>query len=450
MNKIGLIIGREYLSRVRKKSFLILTIVVPILMVGLLVGAAWIGQADVGEKKVHIVDSNYFVQPNDFKDTKQCKFSFSHGTQAEAKASVESGEFDLALWLPERLYHHESAFLYFDKEPGEVVKRMLSGQLNRFGELIKVNYLRDSSGLQLSLEQFDEIKKDVRLIFEHYADDSKTGLAKVRWGVGFAFSVLIYMFIFLYGVQVMRGVIEEKTNRIVEVIVSSVKPFELMMGKIVGIMCVGLTQLTIWVIIGTTLFSIALVTIFPEFTYDPEVIAQEMAQISTNVDPSVANEIQVSIPENEVIETILYKINWPFMIGLFVFYFIGGYLLYGALFAAIGAAVDNEADTQQFMLPITLPLVFGFVIAQSMALNPDGPAGFWFAQIPFTSPVVMMVKAPFGFDNSGWPYVLSMVLLVITFICATWIAGKIYRIGILMYGKKPSWKEMYKWLFYKA
>jgi ABC-2 type transport system permease protein len=263
-------------------------------------------------------------------------------------------------------------------------------------------------------------------------------------------AILIYFFIFLFGAQVMRGVIEEKTNRIVEVIVSSVRPFQLMMGKIVGVALVGLTQFVLWVVL-----TLGIVAVF-QVSYADEIKASQAKEMlmgnatGTSGGNSVDAAIESEDSENGIGEVFsaLRSVNYTLMIGGFLFYFLFGYLLYAALFAAIGSAVDNEADTQQFMLPITIPLIMSIVSAQYVINNPDGPAAFWLSIIPFTSPIVMMIRLPFGV-----PYMellLSGVLLILGFLGTTWLAGKIYRTGILMYGKKVDYKELWKWVSYKG
>jgi ABC-2 type transport system permease protein len=254
------------------------------------------------------------------------------------------------------------------------------------------------------------------------------------------------MFIFMYGVQVLRGVIEEKSNRIIEVIISSVKPFQLMMGKIIGIALVGLTQFILWVVLTLSITAAAQTFILKD-KYSSEEVLKEV-NMSTQLMQQTQNTTNIrNVDSNEILD-ILKQINYTLILLVFLFYFMGGYLLYGAMFAAIGAAVDNEADTQQFMLPITIPLVFAFIVAQMAMQNPEGPMAFWFSIVPFTAPVVMMVRV--AYSVPVWELVLSMILLTITFILTTWLAARIYRVGILMYGKKPTYKEMWKWIFYKG
>jgi ABC-2 type transport system permease protein len=298
----------------------------------------------------------------------------------------------------------------------------------------------------------DSIQSDINIATVKLTDTGEeTGSAGLTTTIGMIGGVLIYMFIFLFGAQVMRGVIEEKTSRIVEVIISSVRPFELMMGKILGIALVGLTQFLLWIVLSFGVSSIVANTFMKDKISSKATTAQTI-HTSNN---GFQQEMMKTTPnaENADITTDIFKsmgnLNFTLIIGCFLFFFVGGYLLYAALFAAIGSAVDAETDAQQFMLPITLPLIAGFIVAQSIVLtNPDGPVAFWFSIIPFTSPIVMMVRIPFGVP--GWEIALSMGLLVLGFMFTTWLAAKIYRTGILLYGKKITYRELGKWLFYKG
>lgn len=305
-------------------------------------------------------------------------------------------------------------------------------------ELEKVVRKEKIQHLGLNEDMLKKLDTDVKVSTVKVTDEGlESGNAGAALAIGFVGAILIYMFILLYGIQIMRGVIEEKTNRIVEVIISSVKPFELMMGKIVGIAMVGLTQFCIWVAIITIFGGGVSGLILSNLQLPPET-SQAVAQGTAHTG-SEMGDFLVGIK----------NLNFPFLIGMFVFYFIGGYLFYGALFAAIGSAVDSETDTQQFMLPVTLPLVFAFILAQSaVSTNPNGPLAFWLSIIPFTSPVVMMMRA--AFDVPWWETALSMLSLVLGFVGTVWLAARIYRIGILMYGKKSSYKELVKWIFYRG
>ena len=260
--------------------------------------------------------------------------------------------------------------------------------------------------------------------------DTTSSSTEASIGIGFITGILIYMFIFMYGTMVMRGVIEEKTNRIVEIIISSVKPFQLMIGKILGVALVGLTQFILWVFLTILISSIA------------ETMFVSSEEISNSI-----NSADQSLIFNELTK-LTGGIDLLLIFFSFLFYFLFGYLMYSALFAAVGSAVDAEADTQQFMLPITIPLIFSFILIQPIMDNPDGVLAFWMSIIPLTSPIIMMARLPFGVES--WELIFSMLLLILGFICTTFIAGKIYRTGILMYGKKISYKELWKWLTYKG
>jgi ABC-2 type transport system permease protein len=272
--------------------------------------------------------------------------------------------------------------------------------------------------------------------------EAKKSSTEIGMILGYIFGFVIYMFILLYGQMVMQGVMEEKQSRIVEVIISSVKPFELMMGKIIGIALVGLTQLGLWIILGIAIISGArgMMPAAQHAGTATEVMAQ--SQIATQTaSPAEMDKIQ------EIL-SMLGSVNFPLILGCFIFFFIGGYLLYSSMFAAVGSAVDAMEDAQQFMLPIMMPIILAIMVMMSAIKNPEGPTAFWFSIIPFTSPVVMMARIPFGVP--AWQLALSMLVLIITFVGMVWAAGKIYRTGILMYGKKASWKELGKWLTYKS
>ena len=311
-------------------------------------------------------------------------------------------------------------------------------------------------GEEFKLSEFDISKTDYRRIKEPFEMqafqyDSATKTSEeadmLPAVVGIIFSILIYMFIFMYSVQVMRGVIEEKTNRIIEVMISTVKPFHLMLGKIVGIAAVGFTQFFIWITLSFTLLGIGQHIMFSKY---------EGSQILENA--TMTNQVQNELQDELADKTINYssednvlaslgKVNFPLMIGLFLFYFLGGYLLYSAMMAAVGSAVDNDTDTQQFILPITFPLIIGYIASFILFSNPNSPIGFWLSMIPFTSPIVMLVRVPFN-NVETWELVLSMSILIVSFVGMVWLSAKIYRTGILMYGKKPTLREMIKWIKY--
>ena len=307
-----------------------------------------------------------------------------------------------------------------------------------------------------NIEDIDKIMKEVEstvkvqtILISEEGEEKKTSTG-LSMGIAYVSGLLIYILTFMFGAQVMRGVIEEKTNRIVEVLISSVKPFQLMMGKILGIALVGLTQFFLWIVLTIIIVAYAQSTFLPDDLPIPNnQITQSIMSAEQNPDIEAAQGA-VSIPELNELQLVLESakaINWPLILGSFIIYFLGGYLLYAALFAAIGSAVDNETDTQQFMMPITIPLLLGLFVSMAAFQNPDSSLVFWFSFIPFTSPMVMMARLPFGVPPLE--LIISMVLLILTFLGTTWMAAKIYRTGILMYGKKPSYKELVKWLRYK-
>lgn len=432
MNKTLLIIRREYLSRVKKKSFIIMTILGPILIAGFISLAIYLGLSDDTVQNVIVIDQAQMVK-NTFEESNQIKFFYSD--KALSDSAFENSSYNLMLIVNEYITENNKAVLYYKKFPSVSVQSYISDQLDNSLEKIKLKmhdidskvYLDIRTAINLGVFDIKDVKEESR----------KTELA----GVGFFFAIIIYMFILMYAVQVMRGVMEEKTSRIVEVLVSSVKPFQLMMGKIIGIAMVGLTQFLLWIVLTTILITTFQSLIFTD-PLAPEMIAQQ--QMSVEMQQQMISPQQSGAAE---MLDLLGRINFPLMIGMFIFYFLGGFLLYSALFAAVGAAVDSESETQQFVMPLTIPLVFGFIIGEFAIMNPDGASVMWFSIIPFTSPVVMMIRLANGFTPENiWQLYLSIFLLIAGFVFTTWIASKIYRIGILMYGNKISYKELWKWL----
>ena len=446
MNKIALIIRREYLTRVRKKSFIIMTILGPVLMAAMFIVPVWLALNEEDEANILVIDDSFLFYER-MTDTDKIHFFFPTEGLDSAKAQVlASDDFDAVLYIHEKIMSTPTGIqLIYDKQPGINVIRYIENTIENDIEKFKLA----KSGIdQATIEAAKTNVKLVTTKLDEVGEESKSN-TELSMIVGMFSGILIYMFIFLYGVQVMRGVIEEKTSRIIEVIISSVKPFQLMMGKIIGIALVGLTQFLLWIVLSTTLISggKALVTDYFAEQKSATSIEEAMAGSKALVPQSeeVAEQQLNEAAVNQLFDSIN-LIDFPIILGSFLFYFLGGYLIYSALFAAVGSAVDNEADTQQFMLPITLPIIFSFVMAQVVINNPESPMSFWLSMIPFTSPIIMMVRIPFGVPY--WELALSMTLLVLGFIGTTWIAGRIYRTGILMYGKKISYKELWKWLRY--
>lgn len=441
MGKIGLVIAREYWTRVRKKSFIIMTFLGPVLFGGLMLGAILIGLQDDTEHYVLIEDMESLISENDrvlpayaefFESTDNLHYQFSNEGLSVEEFLESPYTVRMTFWSG--AINGSECLMSFETLPSISAREQIRRSLRKALESYKVSDL-----LNLSLEDYNRAKVELKVseINVSESGDEKESIQQEAAIIGFVFALIIYMFIFLYGVQVMRGVIEEKTNRIVEVIVSSIKPFQLMMGKVIGIGLVGLTQFLMWVVL-CTIIMVVVQAIFMDSMVDVSAMTDGMP---------IPQDFDGSDEMINKIMTLVTQLPWALIIGSFVFYFIGGFLMYGALFAAVGAAVDSETDTQQFMLPISLPLIFGFIVAEFMIQNPEGGMGDFFAIFPLTAPVVSMVKVPLGFDP--WVQIPSMLLLILAFIGTVWLAGRIYRTGILMYGKKASYKELWKWLFYK-
>lgn len=447
MSKTGLVIKREYFTRVKKRSFIIMTFLGPILMASVWIVPFILMTQSEGTKVIEVLDeSGIFL--DQFKDTEDVHFVYIFEDLRTARENLVADENFGILHIPmggEAL--PRKAVLYSNGNPGLSMKTYIQSSMNK---ILENKILLDSHGI--SSEELAKVKGNMSLQVRDLVTDEES-FTEASWIVGFVGGFLIYMFIFMYGAQVMRGVIEEKTSRIVEVIVSSVKPVQLMAGKVIGIAMVGLTQFLLWVVL-----TLAILVVF-RFAYAPSL---------ENVDPSTLDTPGQFFPAEsmtgELDETtfdlessdqvsrfmdIIASIDFGLIIFAFLFYFIGGYLLYGSLFAAIGSAVDSEADTQQFMFPITIPLVLSIIVGLSFVLNnPDGQVAWWFSVIPFTSPVVMMIRIPFGV-NIYTDLLPSALVLIAGFVFTTWLAAKIYRTGILMYGKKVSYKELWKWVKYQ-
>lgn len=445
MNKIITIIKREYLSRVRKRSFIIMTILGPILLAALMVGPALIAIMSDADYEVAIVDdTNMFYSA--FTNNRNVNYTHLQTNIDSSLELMRNGKFDAVLHIPEIAFQAPSSLRLFSvKSINFNAKAHMESVLKNEFESLKLTI----AGIDPEILMAIETRININAVRIEKDGQERTDFPEVSMGLGFVSGLLIYMFIFLFGSQVLRGVLEEKTNRIVEIIVSSVKPFQLMMGKIVGVGLVGLTQFLIWVV-----FTFAIVggvrTAFPElFKFTPAEQIYVTASQSLNAD-ELQRQMEIAQQQNTTAGQImegLAAINYPVVILAFLFYFLGGYLLYSALFAAIGSAVDNEADTQQFMMPVTIPLLFSIIMMQTIIQNPSGTVAFWLSIIPLTSPVIMMLRIPFGVPFAD--LAISAVLLVLGFLFTTWLAGKIYRTGILMYGKKIDYAELWKWIRYR-
>lgn len=445
MGKIGLIIWREFITRVRKPSFLIMTVLGPLLIVGGIALVVYLGMQESGAQNIVVIDKAGLLT-NKLKETDDIKFYYEPADMSDSvfKASPYSAMVEVNPLVLE----NNTIQLFYKALPSLSTQNYLSSEIEKVieKEKLRVN--------QVDPEVYQRIKTALKVQLFDIDKAGKRSYDQAKAGIGFAFGYLIFIFIFLYGVQVMRGVMEEKQNRVVEVLISSVKPFQLMMGKIIGIALVGLTQFLLWILLTSVLTTVGMS--FAKDQISASALEQAGPQVSTQLQGQLGQGLETGGDGDANEQLGMVMDIWNDMpiaaiLGLFLFYFLGGYLLYSSMFAAVGAAVDSETDTQQFMLPITLPMMLSIFIAQTAVYNPDGPAVFWCSIIPFTSPVVMMIRIAMGnaFEHP-WELALSMGLLIATFIFTTWLAGRIYRTGILMYGKKVTWKEMGKWLFYRG
>ena len=441
MKNILLVLKREYLVRVRKKSFIVMTLLTPVLMAALFTLPAYFAATSINEKKIEVVDESGLFAGK-IKDNKELKFSFVNVPIEKAKANFEKSGYEVLVHIPKDIKQKpKSLQIYAGKSVSIEVQMGLEKAVQE--ELENLRLLEAGIDRNTLENNKVEVSSDTHSLSAEGEKESSSGASTA---IGYICAFMIYITIFVYGAQVMRGVMEEKMNRIVEVVISSVKPFELMMGKIIGVALVGLTQFFLWIAL-----TFAITSVSSQFLGTNRFEAQmSQVQAQTNATaPKVKAQIKQKTDSTfEAITNAVSTLNIPLIIATFLFYFLGGYLLYSALFAAIGSAVDNEADTQQFMMPITIPIILSIVMAQFVLREPDGALAFWMSMIPFTSPIIMMVRIPFGVP--AWQIGLSMTLLVLGFVGTTWLAARIYRIGILMYGKKVSYKELSKWISYRG
>ncbi|HEX8546045.1 MAG TPA: ABC transporter permease [Cytophagaceae bacterium] len=431
MLKIYIIASREFLTRIRKRSFLIMTLLGPIFFSLLLIVPLWLSNS-ADKREVVIVWTALPSLKNELHNTDKVEFVFS-GKQNNKQAMEEflGGQHDYYLLVSsENLEENSTPILYTKTSASFQLKNSINTALTDAARDLRLKKIN------ISPSQFDDLKKKISVSTLNLGSQKESGDTG-SVGLSVFLSVLIYFFIFLYGVQVMRGVLEEKTSRVVEVMISSVKPFQLMMGKILGIAAVSLCQFMIWLILSGTITSL----LSHNYQESLSLFSNE------NIESTLAqtNDATQALEINGFINTFS-QINFSFIISWFLFYFFGGYFLYSGLFAAAGAASDNETETQQFILPVTLPLIASLTLLGGILENPGSDLAFWLSLIPLTSPIMMMVRLPFGVPV--WQLILSASILVVSFVSSVWVASKIYRIGILMYGKKISYREISKWLFY--
>ncbi|MCB0799100.1 MAG: ABC transporter permease [Bacteroidales bacterium] len=451
MNKISLIIRREYITRVRKKSFLIMTLLTPLLFALIfIIPMLVMGSEDKDFKKIAVIEDGSDLFTNVIPDTKDTDFEYLSGVRLNdiKKNFSDLGYYGVLYISPQIITTPDAVQLISIKQPPIGLLDHISGSLEKEIEKQKL--------LAYNIENLDEILRTINtsVRVQTLKIDESGGARETSTGISMALAYiggfLMYMLVFMFGSMVMRGVIEEKTNRIVEVIVSSVKPVQLMLGKIIGVALVGLTQFALWILLTFALVLVMKTVLLPESAMEQ---IQQLPRSFAEADQAMSGAGTATMSAEQLSEfqelfAVALNQPWGLIIFCFIFFFLTGYLLYASLFAAIGSAVDNETETQQFMLPVTIPIILALIVAMGVMQNPESSLAFWFSIIPFTSPIVMMARIPF--DVPAWEIILSMALMLLTLVGAVWMAAKIYRTGILMYGKKTSYRELWKWLTYKG
>jgi ABC-2 type transport system permease protein len=441
MSKTWLIIKREYLTRVRKKSFIIMSLLGPLLLAGVVIFSFWLNIKESDNQKIIVVDDNYPMFQG-IDDTKYIDFEVQNISLDKALALLDVSDYTGVLYIPSNILNGHIAQLHFKKTPSVNIQRAIEQKCQQIIEMEKLedfniresDYKRVKSPFYIQTLKFDGVN----------STESDVLPAMVGW----VFGIIIFMAVYLYSVQVMRGVIEEKTNRIVEVIISTVKPTQLLMGKIIGVGAVGLTQFVIWAFLSATGITIGQSVIMSQVYTTENVLSAENMTPAVQQQMLEENKLNFSeFSKDDNIFNSISRINFPLMLGLFIFYFIGGYLLYASMMAAVGSGADNDTDTQQFILPITFPLMLAYIVSISMFSNPESDIIVWMSIIPFTSPIIMIMRVAFGIESGDlWQVYLSMALLVATIALTVWASSKIYRIGILMYGKKLNYRDLIKWI----
>lgn len=433
MSVLSLIIKREFIAKVRNKSFIVMTFLSPVLFVGIAFFVGYLGSMKADQKRIAIHDESGLFA-SEFKNSDEFHYvDLSKTDMKVLRDSIVTQYYEGVLYVPNSTDPKtlENKIQYISEDSPSI--SFLAGLEDVISE--KLTHLNFEKA-QLDTLAIKNAKADVTIsLAKASGEESLKGLNEIKIAIGGMFGYLIMMFIIIYGNMVMRSVIEEKTNRIIEIIISSVKPFQLMMGKIVGTSLAGVLQFLIWAVIGIGCMFVA--SAF--FGVD--------ATKSANVSPEVMAAAQQKMGTMQLYIRELWNLPLGVIVTSFVIYFVGGYFLYSSFYAAIGAAVDNETDSQQFLLPIIMPLILGVYIGFFTVINdPHGTVATVFSFVPLTSPIVMLMRIPFGVP--WWQLVLSMLILFGSFLGVVWFAAKIYRVGILMYGKKPSWKEIFKWVRY--
>jgi ABC-2 type transport system permease protein len=443
MHKIILIIQREYLSRVKNRTFILTTILTPLLIVVFFAGSVFFSMQGKSKHKIAVLDNNGFFKTN-LKSTDDIVFEFPSGV--DTTNYLSKGYTDILIIPKFEGSAKTNYIIRSEKSIGFAMQERIERKINT---AIEDQKLQDNGISKAKLDsihnesQFAELKTQQQS--GGSVKESSEGLASA---IGYGCGILIYITMLIYGMMVMRGVMEEKTNRIAEVMISSVKPFQLMMGKIIGIGAVGITQFLLWIILILSLTTAAQAFISHDTLEQVKLLQQNNGMMPGGGGMMQANEAAQKMYN---IKHTMSTANWPVIFGCFIFYFIGGYLFYAALFASVGSVVEDAQGSQSLTMPVTMPIIFSFLIMTSAIQTPDSSLAVWASIIPFSSPIVMMARIAYGVPGTVpyWQLAASMICLVGGFLFTTWLAGKIYRTGILLYGKKTSWKEMIKWAFRK-
>ncbi|MCU0323922.1 MAG: ABC transporter permease [Spirosomaceae bacterium] len=444
MKNILLVLKREYLVRVTKKSFIVLSLLMPILIVGIYSLVIYMTVSSIEQKRVSVIDKTNLFREK-FKDSKFAKYEFINTSLDSAKSRVLKKQADLIVYIPENIIEEPSTMkIYSEKTVGDVKNKIESIVQNKIRD-IKL----EKAGIKQEVLEDANVNVNAESVNITETGEEKKGSEGAAMIVGMICVILMFSTVLGFGMQVMRGVIEEKTNRIIEVIISSVKPFELMMGKILGVGAVGLTQFALWIFL-----TLAISTVAPSLMPRQQMTEMVKEQVQTQAgDKAKVDAKKIEKSAGSIVTRLLEQIksmNLGLIIGCFLFYFFCGYIFYASIYAAIGSAVDNETDTQQFMFPVMIPLMASYLFSvMAVQFGADSSIAFWASMVPFSSPIVMMVRVTMG-GVPAWEIALSMALLIGGIIFMVWLAARIYRVGILMYGKKPSWKEIWKWMTYKG
>ncbi len=444
MKKIRLIIGREIKSKLRNKTFLIMTVLAPLLITGFLAFIIQLSQSDNTNQLVMVIDDSKLFKDK-LKGNDYISLSYSNLKLEDAVEQFTDKGYSCLLWISPNIIQGGAGAtkLYFRKTPGFAFQTFIKDQMEK---IIYENKLKSNN---IDPNIISNSKQVVKLILEKVNDKGKPEEQSSFETFGFLTGALMFTFILMYGMMVFRSVMEEKTNRIVEVIISSVKPFQLMLGKILGVAILGLIQFVIMGIITFSLTTVLSTIFLKDISGQLKAFKQQQELVKLQGSNANFSQLEKFDDKLEVFELLekINKINFFEVFICFILYFLGGYLFYSSIMAAIGSAVDSESDSQQFITPVTLPLMIGYLISMKTILDPDSSLVFWASVIPFTSPIVMMSRITNGVPL--WELIFSLASLFASFFVTTWLAAKIYRTGILMYGKKTTWKEIAKWLFYK-